>query len=241
MDGSPLQRIPAELRVQIYEWVLKQQTPVFVANEAQRRIRYGSRLPANTLAITQTCKEMRREIAQLFFTCNDFSVTGPQVTAFRRVEGAEKCGDHPFVDLVATIGPPNARVVHGVKVMLGEVLAGPMMRGWCLQWGGEIGSYLAWLREEVPDVLSKRDIVAPVELNAWSVVHQSSGDRNPILLPLDRHLAAEALLKFAEVTEQETGANDGASSFSNFGQAAKELRKMACTVRRVKFTERDAE
>ncbi|KAK5746005.1 hypothetical protein LTR17_001135 [Elasticomyces elasticus] len=234
MDGSPLQRIPAELRVQIYEWVLKQQTPVFVANEAQRRIRYGSRLPANTLAITQTCKEMRREIAQLFFTCNDFSVTGPQVTAYRRVEGA-KCGHHPLSDLVATIGPANAGMVHGVQVMLGEVFAGPMMRRNCLQWGAEIGSYLTRLLEKAPNVLFKRDIVASVELIAWSEEQQNSGDRIPMLLPLDRHMAAEAVLKFAEVMEQETGTNDGASPSSSFGQAAKELRKMAITVRQVKF------
>ncbi|KAK5713802.1 hypothetical protein LTR17_017486 [Elasticomyces elasticus] len=240
MDGSPLQRIPAELRLDIYERVLKQQTPVFVANEAQRRMRYGSRLPANTLAITQTCKEVRREIAQLFFTCNDFSITGPQVTAYRRVEGA-KCGQHPLSDLVATIGLANAGMVHGVEVMLGEVLAGPTMRGKFLLWGAEIGSYLTRLLEEVPDALSNSEIVASVELNDWSQVQQRSGDRNPILLPLDRHLAARALLQFAEVTEQEIGANDGASSSSSFGQAAKELRKMACTVRRVKFTERDAE
>ncbi|KAK5683919.1 hypothetical protein LTS10_003782 [Elasticomyces elasticus] len=237
MDGSPLRRIPAELRLDIYERVLKQQTPVFVANEAQRCMRYGSRLPANALAILQTCKAMRREIAQLFFTCNDFSITGPQVTSYRPLEGAKKCGRHPLTDLVATIGPANAGMVHGVEVMLGEVLAGPTMRGKFLLWGAEIGSYLTRLLEEVPDALSKREIVASVELNDWSGVQQSNGDRRCILLPLERHEAAKAVLKFADVTEQEIGADEGASSSSSFGQAAKDLRKMAHTVHRVKLTD----
>ncbi|KAK5720731.1 hypothetical protein LTR15_006692 [Elasticomyces elasticus] len=240
MEGSFLQRIPVELRLDIYERVLKQQTPVFVANEAQRRMRYGSRLPANTLAITQTCKEVRREIAQLFFTCNDFSITGPQVTAYRRVEGA-KCVNHPLSGFVATIGPANAGMVHGVQVMLGEVFAGPMMRRNSLQWGAEIGIYLTRLLEKAPDVLSKRDIVASVELIAWSEDQQCSRDRSTILLPLDRHMAAEVVLKLAEVMEQQTGANDGASASSSFGQGAKEMRRMASTVRQVKFSDSDSE
>ncbi|KAK4900093.1 hypothetical protein LTR27_002856 [Elasticomyces elasticus] len=236
MDGSPLQRIPAEIRVDIYERVLKQQTPVFVANETQRRMRYGSRLPANTLAITQTCKGMRHEIAQLFFTSNVFSITGPQLSAYQAA-GTKRYGQHPFADLITAIGPVNAKVVGGVEIMLGEVISGHMMRRFCRQWGAEIGSYMDRLPSKIPQELSKRKVTASIKLNYGTEETQNRRAPRLISLPLDRLAASEALLEFAGEMEKEpaarAGVDDSRLPSLDLSRAAEELRRMSCTVREI--------
>ncbi|TKA29289.1 hypothetical protein B0A50_03799 [Salinomyces thailandicus] len=91
MDNSPLNKLPQELRDDIYERVLTQAGPVAAHLRMSGTLRmhrtglYGrndsnaetERLPA-AVALTGlplTCKQMRREIGPMFFDVNSFHIT----------------------------------------------------------------------------------------------------------------------------------------------------------------------
>lgn len=77
MDCSPLNRLPAELRNEIYELVLTAPGPIFTRYSykddnwiCDMRFKYG-----NLLAITQTCKRIHTECEGVFFSLNTFEIT----------------------------------------------------------------------------------------------------------------------------------------------------------------------
>ncbi|KAK5746004.1 hypothetical protein LTR17_001134 [Elasticomyces elasticus] len=247
MDASPLQRLPAELRVEIYELVLVQEAPIFVANKKERGrpIQYRSRLSQDTLAITMTCKAMHRESAQLVFSCNVFSITGPQVNRYcyglpdpARDKHFPARNNHALTDFVAAVGSVNAAVVGGIEVMLGEVWIDNDFLGSerAAHQGSHIRQYLIRLPQTIPEALSERAIVASVELSYRLEESQSSRVYRSIPISLDRPLAADALLLFAGQIEQEhlarTGADEAELVSSEPWQAAEALREISANFRR---------
>ncbi|KAF2765370.1 hypothetical protein EJ03DRAFT_354950 [Teratosphaeria nubilosa] len=80
MDASPLQKLPAELRNDIYELVLTQNRPINLSvgkkkDECLAKLDYNNRrISPNFLAITTTCRTIRADTRQMFYFVNDFVV-----------------------------------------------------------------------------------------------------------------------------------------------------------------------
>ncbi|KAK4900094.1 hypothetical protein LTR27_002857 [Elasticomyces elasticus] len=243
MDASPLQRLPAELRVEIYELVLVQKAPIFVANKKERgrEIQYRSRLSQHALAITITCKAIHRESAQLVFSCNSFSITGPQVTRYSysaKDKHSPAKNKYALTDFVTAVGSTEAAVVGGIEVMLGEVFSKDMSREFSrdARRGLEIRQYLDMLLRMIPGALSGRVIVASFQLSYRLEELQSSRVYRSIPFPMNRTVAANALLLFAGQIEQEylarTGGDEVGLVSSDPGQAANALRRITVNLRR---------
>ncbi|KAK5683920.1 hypothetical protein LTS10_003783 [Elasticomyces elasticus] len=246
MDASPLQRLPAELRVEIYELVLVQKAPIFVANKKERgrQIQYRSRLSRHALAITVTCKAIHRESAQLVFSCNSFSITGPQVSRYSYGE-PDPAKDkhfpaknkHALADFVTAVGSASAAMVGGIEVMLGEVFNEDvsLRSSRDARRGLEIRQYLNLLSQIIPGALSGRVVVASVQLSYRPEESQSSRVYRSIPLPMNRTIAADALLLFAGQMEQEylarTGGDEVGMVSSDPGQAANALRTISVNLR----------
>ncbi|KAK3626871.1 hypothetical protein LTR22_022988 [Elasticomyces elasticus] len=247
MDASPLQRLPAELRVEICELVLVQKAPIFVANKKERGrpIQYRSRLSQDALAVTITCKAMHRESAQLVFSCNVFSITGPQVSRYcygapdpAKDKHFPARNKHAPTEFVTAVGSANSAVVGGIEVMLGEVWNENVTLGSAraADRGLQIRSYLISLPRIIPETLCGRVVVASVELSYRLEESESSRIYRSIPFPLNRTLAADALLLFAGQIEQEyltrTGADEMGLGFSDVGQAARALRRISANIPR---------
>ncbi|KAK3644787.1 hypothetical protein LTR56_009452 [Elasticomyces elasticus] len=242
MDASPLQRLPAELRVEIYELVLVQKAPIFVANKKERgrHIQYRSRLPQHALAITITCKAMHREVAQMVFSCNKFSITGPQVSRYSYGE-PDPAKDkhfpaknkHALTDFVTAVGSASATMVGGIEVMLGEVFNEDLSleSSRDARRGLEIRQYLNMLLRIIPGALSGRVVVASVQLSYRLEESESSRIYRSIPLAMNRTVAADTLLLFAAQIEQEylarTGGDEVGLVSSGPGQAANALRTIS--------------
>lgn len=91
MDALPLGRLPAELRNEIYELALSLGRPIPVwyqhvtqdGTETQTlELRTTSDF-LSTLALTTTCRQLRRETADMFFACNAFSLEVRKCTSAR--------------------------------------------------------------------------------------------------------------------------------------------------------------
>ncbi|KAK5713801.1 hypothetical protein LTR17_017485 [Elasticomyces elasticus] len=231
MDASPLQRLPAELRVEIYELVLAQKAPIFVANKEERGrpIRYRSRPSQDVLAITMTCKAMHRP------QVSRYCYGAPDPAKDKHFPARNK---HALTEFVTAVGSANAAVVGGIEVMLGEVWNENVTLGSAraADRGLQIRSYLISLPRIIPEGLYGRVIVASVELSYRLEESESSRIYRSISFPLNRPLAADALLMFAEQIEQEhlirTGADEVGLGFSDVGQAARALRRISANVPR---------
>ncbi|KAK3719148.1 hypothetical protein LTR37_004712 [Vermiconidia calcicola] len=77
MDNSPLAKLPAELRNRIYLLALRNEQPIIVVvrsggrpQEAYRRL-YELRTPQ---ALTLTCKQIRNESINMFYSANAFDI-----------------------------------------------------------------------------------------------------------------------------------------------------------------------
>ncbi|TKA28148.1 hypothetical protein B0A50_04119 [Salinomyces thailandicus] len=77
MDNSPLNRLPPEIRNRIYGLALAERGPV--VSEYGRRIESRSVVvepapPKHRLALTKTCKEVRRDSIKMYFAVNTFYI-----------------------------------------------------------------------------------------------------------------------------------------------------------------------
>lgn len=73
MDNSPLARLPAELRNDIYELALRQEEPVIIDGCDK----HAAVIPPRAMGITQTRKDIRAETAGVFYALNTFTVRHP--------------------------------------------------------------------------------------------------------------------------------------------------------------------
>ncbi|KAK3639004.1 hypothetical protein LTR56_012727 [Elasticomyces elasticus] len=231
MDASPLQRLPAELRVEICELVLVQKAPIFVANKKERGrpIQYRSRLSQDALAVTITCKAMHRP------QVSRYCYGAPDPAKDKHFPARNK---HAPTEFVTAVGSANSAVVGGIEVMLGEVWNENVTLGSAraADRGLQIRSYLISLPRIIPETLCGRVVVASVELSYRLEESESSRIYRSIPFPLNRTLAADALLLFAGQIEQEyltrTGADEMGLGFSDVGQAARALRRISANIPR---------
>lgn len=73
MDASPFRRLPPEIRLEVYELVLEQSKPIDVLFNDRRRMKLKGD-HAHVLALAQTCREIRIESLELFYSHNTFQV-----------------------------------------------------------------------------------------------------------------------------------------------------------------------
>ena len=76
MDQSPLSTLPPEIRNDIYVMALSQDSPITLVHlrrKGWKRLEEPSTKP-NILALTKTCKNVRRECTQIFYAVNTFAL-----------------------------------------------------------------------------------------------------------------------------------------------------------------------
>ncbi|KAI7374092.1 hypothetical protein KC336_g20281 [Hortaea werneckii] len=111
MDASPLAKLPAELRNNIYHEVLLQEETIKLTfkpaekNVKSRVLLSGSRQQHQMLALTLTCKPLRRETHDLFFALNSFEILVPEIGAG---SGTLSIAIHRFLDGVTTFSARSA-------------------------------------------------------------------------------------------------------------------------------------
>ncbi len=85
MENSPLARLPAEIRNDIYQLVLTQPSQILCYYNGTKAFskerEWEKNTVTKTLAITSTCQQIRQECGDLFLECNTLHIT-------RDVEGA---------------------------------------------------------------------------------------------------------------------------------------------------------
>ena len=72
MEKSPLNKLPAELRNQIYELALFQSTGITVFVSGLRPHLFKPTETKNILSLTETCKKLRHESSPIFYQINKF-------------------------------------------------------------------------------------------------------------------------------------------------------------------------
>lgn len=148
MDASPLAKLPPELRNRVYYEVLHQEDPIVLiferCDERRERLHIHVDIPAitcpsedcdaasrghlkdlkcmrNRMAITATCKPLRKETRDLFFAINSFEIEVPVFGIYaprtRQDEANEMLED--FLNLLSTSSAISA--VKSITLDLGLV------------------------------------------------------------------------------------------------------------------------
>ncbi|KAI6888380.1 hypothetical protein KC363_g898 [Hortaea werneckii] len=111
MDASPIAKLPAELRNNIYHEVLLHEKTIKLTfqpaekNAKSRVLLSGSRQQHQMLALTLTCKPLRRETYDLFFALNSFEISVPETPA---ESSTSSIAIHRFLDGVTTFSARSA-------------------------------------------------------------------------------------------------------------------------------------
>lgn len=112
MDQSPFGSLPAEIRNLIFECAMREDRPIRIAFDAKSRTRIRPVAIANPLALSRTCKDIRRECHLRFFAINQFHVREDTVIQMLLAWEA----------LLQAIGNDAVKVLHGLQVELNELL-----------------------------------------------------------------------------------------------------------------------
>ncbi|KAK5121479.1 hypothetical protein LTR85_005312 [Meristemomyces frigidus] len=122
MDGSPLARLPAELRNYIYELCYTQRDSIrFSTRSRSPTLHRLSPMPRHTLALSHTCKQSHGESAKLFYGCNAFRiemVDGELCSAAYESGKVEHNILTGFRGFLGGIGPANADALSSVTIDL---------------------------------------------------------------------------------------------------------------------------
>ena len=113
MENSPLRKLPAELRNQIYELVLTEKYPIVTSKglDYRRQITYlGKR---HQMGITRTCKEIHAESANLFHALNTFVL---QISQYSLIKS-----EHHLEGFRSQIGAARAMAIRVLIIDGGEV------------------------------------------------------------------------------------------------------------------------
>ncbi|KAI6820966.1 hypothetical protein KC340_g13018 [Hortaea werneckii] len=110
MDASPLAKLPPELRNTIYHEVLLQEDTIKLSfqparNNNKSRVVLSTRRQNEFLALTLTCKPLRRETHDLFFAINSFEIEADG-DASRSVTASIPI--HRFLDGITTLRARSA-------------------------------------------------------------------------------------------------------------------------------------
>ncbi|KAI6804802.1 hypothetical protein KC332_g14583 [Hortaea werneckii] len=113
MDASPLAKLPAELRNNIYHNVLLQEDNIKLSfqpagNNQKSRVVLCTRRQNEFLALTLTCKALRRETHELFFAMNSFEIDANVSNVSNARSGTASMPILRFLDGVTTLSARSA-------------------------------------------------------------------------------------------------------------------------------------
>ncbi|KAI7496518.1 hypothetical protein KC357_g337 [Hortaea werneckii] len=135
MDASPLAKLPAELRNNIYHEVLLQQDTIKLTfkpakNAIESRLLLNdSGCPRHLLALASTCKPLRSEAHDLFFAINSFEIHAPIFIFNSRISKAS-IPIHHFLSSVTTLSARLA--MKSVTLNIGEYEANILDNYWAM-------------------------------------------------------------------------------------------------------------
>lgn len=104
MDKSPLNKLSAELRNNIYEYAVTENEPLQVQSLS------GSANTAYPAAILDVCQHMRLECEAMFYASNTFAVSAEPTQTRRAIQ-----------KFYRDIRPTNAMVVRSISVDIGTL------------------------------------------------------------------------------------------------------------------------
>ena len=118
MNRSPIAKLPAELRNRIYEYTVHYATPIVIEwFESTKTFRFTANdWNVFPLALAGTCKRIRAECIQLFYTGNSFELIFRRHP--RRCHGERKDQLNRLLNL---IGPANEAVLSSLAVRLEQM------------------------------------------------------------------------------------------------------------------------
>ncbi len=125
MENSLLGKLPPELRNRVFKDVLKYSFPVrILAGDYKERFNLRSNLPRHILALTETCREIRKESAEYFYGINDFTILCPMIkyppTGVKVWLGEVQL--KPVEVFCETIGEANTKALRSVTVQASRSL-----------------------------------------------------------------------------------------------------------------------
>jgi len=157
MDQSPLGRLPLELRNEILELALHQDMALEFDASPDGKYLLFDRHTKNTLALTETCNQMRRETAETFYFRNQFVLILPQrhLWVLGRPEPVERVEESTARTLI-TLHTFTNKLGHKNGAALGSVIA-------------QIGYVSGWLDvEDLVDGSNKKTMESVFqELQVW--------------------------------------------------------------------------
>jgi hypothetical protein len=119
MDASPLSRLPAEIRNIIYKLALQSSSTLKLAYSCIRDSAFRAELPLldfdnrrNITALTRTCRAIRAESTQLFYSINTFQISIPVFASPTNLRRALK-------GFFAGIAPHHISAMRSIVVDLG--------------------------------------------------------------------------------------------------------------------------
>ncbi|KAK5746219.1 hypothetical protein LTR17_000953 [Elasticomyces elasticus] len=217
MDNSLLQDLPVELRLCIYEFVLTREKPIKISRQRNSPdhkysgptcTRHGEDLKdgppsffmrvmldsPHPLAITTVCRQMRREVDKLFFSCNTFNFERTYMAylrahAGRASETIAKAFTKDYSDLAAVVTLRNVIACKEIQMHPKTIY-----RPGILRWGEVADTF-------VDTVIAQRQHVATLSArNVVGMVTDIALNRR-LRLPLER--PQEAILNWATELEGE--------------------------------------
>lgn len=113
MDQSPLSRLPAELRYQIWEYALLSDTEVLVSDTRYKRWR--------SPALLRCCRELRTEASGLYYTGNTFVFKGCDigcslVVSFGRELGCTEHVEIPLASWLLLLDASSRALVRSIHL-----------------------------------------------------------------------------------------------------------------------------
>lgn len=142
MDASPLNKLPAELRLEIYALVLEQPCAISLVRSKDENtlvFEQGCGSKDQFLAITETCRLVRQESLPVFYHHNDFWFpTLPATTSFDSPGALSP--DNPldavnvtlFGDWLRGIGEESAASIRYLAFDFGSLYNTPRQERWWL-------------------------------------------------------------------------------------------------------------
>lgn len=124
MDSSNLSTLPRELRDDIWHLAVQQSEDVFVIDEDGQAYIDEELAKQYPLALTATCKQVRRECDSAFYKNNTFSLESSVFTRPYHISTCktlDESGFKTFDKWITQIGPKNIACLKKINISLGEL------------------------------------------------------------------------------------------------------------------------